>query len=420
MQNFKKISNQAFKSFFVLLSVLACLPCMPYLQADLQISLQGGLQAKALVSGSVGLSSICESRENQAQEKQAKGQEKQQAQEHSKEQAQKDAQPSNEVLANQTQNLQKIAQDRFQEVQRLFENLRVSIISSAKQDAKTPINLANQTQNLSFMDFIFQIADTNILLLGEKHDEKSHHKAQLLIMQALDAYFAWQAGECKRFALVLEMLGSEAQSHIDEASKSKKQIQRENLKTALGWGKWDYQQYKDIVEYAFYTPNFDIIAGNLSRQEISTIYKGAEPIAGNVSTSAEVKERISKIISKSHKTNDATLLDRLTQVQQYKDRRMADMLFKTSDFALLLAGNYHITKTFGIPLHIEDFLTLGAKEENTLDKNAISPKEVANIGKTAKTLSVGMLKAKYLTSKRYFKKYGAQILSQYDYILLFR
>lgn len=414
MQNLKKISNQAFKSFFCAVWVLACLPCLPYLQADLQMSLQGSLQAKALASGSAGLSSICESGENQSQENQVK------EQAHPK--AQKDAQPSNEVLANQTQNLQKIAQDRFQEVQRLFENLRVSIISSAKQDAKTPINLAsqNQTQNLSFVDFIFQIADTNILLLGEKHDEKSHHKAQLLIMQALDAYFAWQAGECKRFALVLEMLGSEAQSHIDEASKSKKQIQRENLKTALGWGKWDYQQYRDIVEYAFYAPNFDIIAGNLSRQEISTIYKGAEPIAGNVSTSAEVKERISKIISKSHKTNDATLLERLTQVQQYKDRRMADMLLKSHDFALLLAGNYHITKTFGIPLHIEDFLTLGAKEENALDKNATNPKEVANMGKTPKTLSVGMLEAKYLTSKRYFKKYGAQILSQYDYILLFR
>ena len=408
MQNLKKISNRAFRLFFCAVWVLACLPCLPYLQADLQMSLQGSLQAKALASGSAWLSSICESGENQVQKKQIK------------EQAQKDAQPSSEVLASQTQNLQKIAQDRFQEVQRLFENLRVSIISSAKQDAKTQINLANQTQNLSFADFIFQIADTNILLLGEKHDEKSHHKAQLLIMQALDAYFAWQAGECKKFALVLEMLGSEAQSHIDEASKSKKQIQRENLKTALGWGKWDYQQYRDIVEYTFYAPNFDIIAGNLSRQEISTIYKGAEPIAGNVSTSAEVKERISKIISKSHKTNDATLLERLTQVQQYKDRRMADMLLKSHDFALLLAGNYHITKTFGIPLHIEDFLTLGVKEENTLDKNATNPKEVANIGKTPKTLSVGMLKAKYLTSKRYFKKYGAQILSQYDYILLFR
>lgn len=418
MQNFKKIPNQTFKSFFVLLWVLACLPCMPYFQGDLQMSLQGSLQAKALTSENTRLSSICEIRENQVQEKQAKEQEKG----HAKEQAQKGTQPSNEVLANQTQNLQKIAQDRFQEVQGIFENLGIYIISSATQDAKTPINLAsqNQTQNLSFADFIFQIADTNILLLGEKHDEKSHHKAQLLIMQALDAYFAWQGGECKRFALVLEMLGSEAQSHIDEASKSKKQIQKENLKTALGWGKWDYQQYKNIVEYAFYAPNFEIIAGNLSHQEISTIYKGAEPIAGNVSTSAEVKERISKIISKSHKTNDATLLERLTQVQQYKDRRMADMLLKSGDFALLLAGNYHITKTFGIPLHIEDFLTLGAKEEKAIDKNATSLKEVANIGKTPKTLSIGMLKAKYLTSKKYFKKHGAQILSQYDYILLFR
>ena len=392
-----------------------CLPCVPYLQVD--------LQGKALASETAGLASICQVESiSKTQDEQEEWQEKEQAQKHSKEQTQKDTQASKQALANHTPNLQKIAQDRFQEVQSLFENLRVFIIPSAKQDAKAPINLAKQNppQSISFADFILQIADTNILLLGEKHDEKSHHKAQLLIMQALDAYFAWQVGECKRFGLVLEMLGGDAQSHIDEASKSKEQIQKENLKTALGWEKWDYQQYKDIVEYAFYAPNFDIIAGNLSRQEISAIYKGAEPIEGNVSTSAEIKERISKIISKSHKTNDATLLARLTQVQQYKDRRMAEMLFGAGEFALLLAGNYHITKTFGIPLHIEDFIASSAKNDSNLGADTTSPKKTANVGKAPKTLSVGMLKAKYLTSKRYFKKYGAQILSQYDYILLFR
>ena len=415
MQNLKKISNQAFKSFFCVVGVLMCLPCVPYLQVD--------LQGKALASETAGLASICQVESiSKTQDEQEEWQEKEQAQKHSKEQTQKDTQASKQALANHTPNLQKIAQDRFQEVQSIFENLRVFIISSAKQDAKAPINLAKQNppQSISFADFILQIADTNILLLGEKHDEKSHHKAQLLIMQALDAYFAWQAGECKRFGLVLEMLGGDAQSHIDEASKSKEQIQKENLKIALGWGKWDYQQYKDIVEYAFYAPNFDIIAGNLSRQEISAIYKGAEPIEGNVSTSAEIKERISKIISKSHKTNDATLLARLTQVQQYKDRRMAEMLFGAGEFALLLAGNYHITKTFGIPLHIEDFIASSAKNDSNLGADTTSPKKTANVGKAPKTLSVGMLKAKYLTSKRYFKKYGAQILSQYDYILLFR
>ena len=389
-QNLRQVSNQAFKSFFCAVVILACLSPL-----------------QSFASENLGHTSVCQNtKENQAQK---------QTKEQSKEQAQNDTQSIKEALANPTQNLQKIAQDRFQEVQGFFENLGVYIISSATQDAKTPINLASQnSQNLSFADFIFQIADTNILLLGEKHDEKSHHKAQLLIMQALDAYFAWQGGECKRFNLVLEMLGSDAQSHIDEASKHKNDYKKENLKTAIGWGEWDYNQYKDIIEYAFYAPNFEIIAGNLSRKEIGTIYKGAEPIVGNVSTSVEIKERISKIISKSHKTNDATLLARLTQVQQYKDRRMADMLLKSGEFALLLAGNYHITKTFGIPLHIEDFIASGAKE------NVSGAKENVDKNAAKKVISIGMLKAKYLTSKRYFKKHGAQILSQYDYILLFR
>ncbi|MGX2971522.1 ChaN family lipoprotein [Helicobacter sp. T3_23-1059] len=289
-------------------------------------------------------------------------------------------------------------QDLIKNIESNFANLRVSIISTQ-----------NPNEHLLFADFINTISKTDILLLGEKHDEKSHHKAQLLIIQALEASFLSQNElaqnpKCdKRVSIVLEMLGSDSAKHIDEASNQKDKIQKEHLKTALGWGKWDYKQYKEILEYVFYSRSFEIIAGNLSREEISTIYKGAQELRGNLSTTKDAKEKISKIIAKSHKTNDESLLKKLTEIQQYKDRRMADKLFHSPHFAILLAGNYHIANTFGIPLHIADFKA----SNETNPQNTLGAKKV---------ISVGMQKERHLKSK----KHRQNILSHYDYILVFR
>lgn len=290
-------------------------------------------------------------------------------------------------------------QDLTKNIESNFANLRASIISTQ-----------NPNENLSFADFINTISKADIILLGEKHDEKSHHKAQLLIIQALEAKFLGsndlgQNPQCaKRVSIVLEMLGSDSAKHIDEASAHKEKIQKEHLKSALGWGKWDYKQYRDILEYVFYSHSFEIVAGNLSREEISTIYKGAQELKGHLSTTKDAKENISKIISKSHKTNDENLLKKLTEIQQYKDRRMADKLFHSPYFAILLAGNYHITKTFGIPLHIADF---EASNQSLNPQNTLMTKQV---------ISVGMQKERHLKSKKHRQK----ILSHYDYILVFR
>ena len=305
-------------------------------------------------------------------------------------------------------NVQTISNDKIQikDIQANFANLGVFIISTQNLQnvLKNGKNLKS-VENLSFADFIATLSKADIILLGEKHDESAHHKAQLLIIAALERYFLSQGAHCNpSIAVVLEMLGSNAQNYIKEATQKRQDITKENLKTALGWEKWDYKQYKNILEYVFYSPFFEIVAGNLSREEISTIYKEAQELQGNLSTTQEVKDSISKIISKSHKTDDKALLNKLTKVQQYKDRRMADKLFASPHFAILLAGNYHITKTFGIPLHIADF---------EASNEALSPQNTIN---TKQVISIGMLKHSHLKSK----KHRGRLLSDYDYILVFR
>lgn len=49
------------------------------------------------------------------------------------------------------------------------------------------------------------------------------------------------------------------------------------------------------------------------------------------------------------------MVDKLVEIQQFKDRRMADVLVHHPNKVLLLAGSYHTSKKIGIPLHIQDF-----------------------------------------------------------------
>lgn len=49
----------------------------------------------------------------------------------------------------------------------------------------------------------------------------------------------------------------------------------------------------------------------------------------------------------------------MVTVQQFKDRRMAEALIKGGKTTLLIAGNFHVNKAVGVPLHLAD---LGQKQ----------------------------------------------------------
>ncbi len=214
------------------------------------------------------------------------------------------------------------------------------------------IYASKDKQSVNFNDFIELLNTYDIILLGEKHDEKAHHWAQYTIIKTLS-----QKAELN---VVFEMLSTDKQGKIDKAKMTKEQIKAGDLSKAIDWEKgWKYEDYQAIVELAFYG-DMKLSAGNISREEIKTIYKGAQQLNGFVSTKDEVKEMIKNIIASAHKvdTNESKnleLLDKLVQIQQYKDRRMADILTQSKEKAVLIAGRYHADKRIGVPLHIQDY-----------------------------------------------------------------
>lgn len=207
------------------------------------------------------------------------------------------------------------------------------------------INLKTN-QKLEFGEFINELNKYDIVLLGEHHDDFLHKFLTLKIANELAKF-----GD---LSVALEMLESSKQSCINKAKQNKAKISQNEIKNALCWEKWKYKDYKYLIENLFYS-QIEILGANLNKDEISTIMKGAQPLKGDKSTTKNVKEAIKKVISESHKTDDNEILEVLSTAQQYKDRRMADILINSKNKVILLAGSYHIDKDMGIPLHIDDF-----------------------------------------------------------------
>ncbi|ECO7371107.1 ChaN family lipoprotein [Campylobacter coli] len=227
---------------------------------------------------------------------------------------------------------------------------------SPLQENKDFYILNTHTQEkISFEDMIVELLKADVILLGEKHDEAKHKISQVMIFNALEGNLSSQNIS---FDVALEMLASTEQNHLDKAFKNKKNIKVNELANALNWDKgWKWKDYDQFVNAVFYS-RAKILGANLSRSEITSIYNGVQPLKGYVSTTNEVKKQIFDIISLSHKLNpqeNKELLDKLVEIQQFKDRRMADVLVHHTNKVLLLAGNYHTSKKIGVPLHIQDF-----------------------------------------------------------------
>lgn len=228
--------------------------------------------------------------------------------------------------------------------------------SSPLQENKDFYILDTHTQKkISFEDMILELLKADVILLGEKHDEVKHKISQVMIFNALEGNLSSQN---INFDVALEMLASTEQNHLDKAFKNKKTIKANELTNALNWDKvWKWKDYEQFVNVVFYSKS-KILGANLSRSEITSIYNGAQPLKGYVSTTNEVKKQLFDIISLSHKLNpeeNKELLDKLVEIQQFKDRRMADVLVHHVNKVLLLAGSYHTSKKIEIPLHIQDF-----------------------------------------------------------------
>lgn len=214
------------------------------------------------------------------------------------------------------------------------------------------INLQTQ-QTISFHDFVKQLAEYDNVILGEYHDRVNQH---ILATQLLDNLQKIRP----QGSLLLEMLTVEQQDFVNQTQQNPpKNLNK--LATLLNWQKsWDWQLYGDIVKHPFLY-NYPLIATNLTKTEVKILMQGAEPIKGYQSTKPLIKQHIFNTIIKNHDMkadeldeSDKRLVNNMVEIQQFRDRRMAEKILSAPKPTLLLAGNYHAQKNIGVPIHLQD------------------------------------------------------------------
>ena len=151
------------------------------------------------------------------------------------------------------------------------ERVALNDLNTLKTDSKI-IRLRDRAP-LQFNEFINELSNVDVLVIGELHENKNHKAAEILLIETL--------ATIKNLDVAFEMISSEKQPFIDKAYADT--IPPENLLSAINWDKsWSVSHYGDIVRSAYKTANLK--AANLSKNEINTIFAGAEPIKGDVST----------------------------------------------------------------------------------------------------------------------------------------
>lgn len=221
------------------------------------------------------------------------------------------------------------------------------IIEVRTQEKLTPDELVNR------------LASHLYILIGEEHDTASHPQLEAFLVQKL---------EQKRplAGVVLEMLAVDQQAQVTQAQlqAQSQSLSSAEMKQHIGWEKWDWEHYAPLVASRLQSRT-PLLAANLTEAEVQTIMTGAEPLKGNLSTRPTVQQQIAGLIHTQHAI-PAEAVSRMVQVQQFRDRRMAEKLQKSTASSVLIAGNHHVRKDIGVPLHLADFNAENAAQTVTL------------------------------------------------------
>lgn len=206
-------------------------------------------------------------------------------------------------------------------------------------------------ETLTDRQLLVKLAGAQRLIVGEKHDNAEHHQIELWLLQNL-------AQERPQGSLLLEMLTADQQPRVTKVKSWLKEdplVRDGRIQELLNWQKgWPWEMYGGVVTEALRAP-YPLINANINRDEIMRLYKEPRFPEGKLSTAPAVQAALKETIIAMHEGNiEGHQLTAMLAIQQQRDRYMAQQLLHAPAPALLIAGGYHASKSFGVPLHMED------------------------------------------------------------------
>jgi uncharacterized iron-regulated protein len=202
-------------------------------------------------------------------------------------------------------------------------------------------------------------AAARFVLLGERHDNRDHHRLQARILEALV-----KAG--RRPTVVLEMLELERQASVDQYL-ARADATASGLGAALSWHEtsWPpFVEYQPIFEVAL-AAKLKIAAGNLAHATARRLVKEgpsalpaervqalrlAEPLPEPLAASLADELRASHC---GHLPE--SMLGPMALAQRARDAQMASVMLASgaSDGAVLIAGAGHARQDRGVPYYLQ-------------------------------------------------------------------
>ncbi|MEG1213244.1 MAG: ChaN family lipoprotein [Leclercia sp.] len=200
-------------------------------------------------------------------------------------------------------------------------------------------------------ELIATLASAPMVIVGEEHTNVRHHQIEQWLLINLNQ-------SRRQGSVLLEMIDRDQQDAVNRVkaqSQAGTQVSPTRAADAMRWKSgWPWDLYRDVVMTALEGPG-PLLAANISRNQVSELYKNPVFPAGALSSRAQVHESLSAIIYLMHDGQiSGEQVRSMLAIQQQRDRFMAEQLIRAPRPALLIAGGYHAAKDIGVPLHLAD------------------------------------------------------------------
>jgi uncharacterized iron-regulated protein len=181
------------------------------------------------------------------------------------------------------------------------------------------------------------------LLIGEVHDNPDHHRIQRQLIES-----QIRAGHYP--ALVFEQFDQGQQALIDEFLR--KDLSTLEAKSEFEARGWDWSYYKPLLELAV-TYRLRVYAGNLSRQQLKQIRTTTPPDSLSQWVAQPLTPEVQKTLEEDLLTSHCNMIDEqtvklLVRGQRLRDAGLAQALVQAGQPAVLIAGNGHVRRDYGV------------------------------------------------------------------------
>ena len=234
-----------------------------------------------------------------------------------------------------------------------------------------------QVSSERFVDQAMLLADlarADFVLIGERHDNRDHHRLQALLTREL------QAASARPRVVAFEMIPSDRQlavvEHLQTRPKDAAGLGAAVDWPALGWPDWPL--YQPIAEAAL-AAGATIVAADLAPAQRDAVFsEGPEVLQASMvrrtgldrDLPAPLGASLAQELREAHCGQvSEPLVEGMFRVQRARDAMMADRLATVAGRAggVLIAGNGHVRSDRGVPWYL------------------------ARLRPTARTLSVGLI-----------------------------